>query len=522
VTAQEESFVPPLAGIGSRSLQDPDGVALVDDSQSLTWSQVARQVQAVAGQMLAVAVHAQDRVAVIGENLVGTLVTHAAGLLAGVGTVAVSRQLTAREMAEQFADAGVVAAVTGPGGAAATLEAAAQAGLRAVVVPCTTDVPAGATAWDSWIASERSLPAELDRPARPILVYTSGTTGKARGTEVRWTPTTVATAVEYVATLAARSGFPDGPHLVVGPLQHNGPLTSVRHLLSGQPVVVLGRFDAERVLQLVQQHRVTSSVMVPTHFSRLLALPEQVRSAYDLSSLVSVAHTGSACPPDVKRAMIAWFGPVLVESYGGSEIGTVCRITSTEWLAHPGSVGRAVAPFEAVVVDELGHELPPGRVGILGFRTPPGREISYHGDPEKTRSAYIAPGVATLGDVGYVTEDGYLFITDRMSDMVVSGGVNLYPAESEMVLLEHPSVAEAAVIGVPDPDLGEALRALVVPADADLDVTALSAFCRARLASYKCPKSYELVESLPRNAMGKLDKRSLRRPYWEGDRTISG
>jgi acyl-CoA synthetase (AMP-forming)/AMP-acid ligase II len=296
----------------------------------------------------------------------------------------------------------------------------------------------------------------------------------------------------------------------------------VRHLLSGQPVVVLGRFDAERVLQLVQQHRVTSSVMVPTHFSRLLALPEQVRSAYDLSSLVSVAHTGSACPPDVKRAMIAWFGPVLVESYGGSEIGTVCRITSTEWLAHPGSVGRAVAPFEAVVVDELGHELPPGRVGILGFRTPPGREISYHGDPEKTRSAYIAPGVATLGDVGYVTEDGYLFITDRMSDMVVSGGVNLYPAESEMVLLEHPSVAEAAVIGVPDPDLGEALRALVVPADADLDVTALSAFCRARLASYKCPKSYELVESLPRNAMGKLDKRSLRRPYWEGDRTISG
>jgi long-chain acyl-CoA synthetase len=262
--------------------------------------------------------------------------------------------------------------------------------------------------------------------------------------------------------------------------------------------------------------------MVPTHFTRLLDLPAEVRARYDVSSLATVAHTGSACPADVKRAMIDWFGPVLVESYGGSEIGTVCRITSEEWLAHPGSVGRAVEPFEVVVLDESGAELGPGAVGVLGFRTPAGREIAYHGDPEKTRAAYLAPGVATLGDVGYVTADGFVHITDRVADMVVSGGVNLYPAESERALQQHPHVIDVAVIGVPDRDLGEALHALVVPTDPAPDPAALDDWCREHLASYKCPRSYEFVGTLPRNVMGKIDKRALRRPYWDGDRTIAG
>jgi acyl-CoA synthetase (AMP-forming)/AMP-acid ligase II len=510
-----------LAGIGARAEQDPGGAALVDDTSLLTWAEAARQVDAVAGEMLALAVGSEHRVAVVGENRAATVLAHAAGILAGVGTVAVSRQLTVREMVDQFRDAGVVAVVTGPGALAAVTEAAEDAGIATVLVHGTDDVPDSAVAWRTWAEGGRRLPEDLERPARPLLVYTSGTTGKARGTQVRWAPSTITSARHYAEVLAARSGFPAGPHLVVGPLQHNGPLTSIRHLLSGHPVVVLGKFDAERALALVDRHRVTSSVMVPTHFSRLLALPEDVRGRYDVSSLESVAHTGSACPADVKRSMIEWFGPVLVESYGGSEIGTVCRITSEEWLAHPGSVGRVVPPFEAVVLDGSGNELPAGEVGVLGFRTPPGREVSYHGDEEKTRKAYIAPGVATLGDVGYITPDGFLHITDRISDMVLSGGVNLYPAESEKVLLEHSAVAEVAVIGVPDPDLGEALRALVVPAG-ELDLGELKAYCRERLAAYKCPKTYELVDALARNAMGKLDKRALRRPYWDGDRTIAG
>lgn len=512
----------PLAGIGARAGREPDGLALADDEESRTWGQLAHEVGAVAAELLAVAGQPDDRVAVLGENRVATLVTHAAGILAGVGTVAVSRQLTAREMADQLADAGAVAVVTGPLGAANAVEAAAVAGIAVVVVHGTGDVPAGAVPWSSWAGSGRRRPDGPDRAARPMLVYTSGTTGKARGTQVRWAPSTVTSAREYAEVLASRSGFPEGPHLVVGPLQHNGPLTSVRHLLSGEPVVVLGRFDAERVLALVEQHGVTSSVMVPTHFSRLLALPPEVRARYDVASLRNVAHTGSACPAEVKRAMIDWFGPVLVESYGGSEIGTVCRITSDEWLTHPGSVGRVVPPFTAVVLDEEGNALPPGEVGVLGFRTPPGREVSFHGDEEKTRKAYVAPGVATLGDIGYITPDGFLYITDRLSDMVLSGGVNLYPAESEQVIVEHPDVAEVAVIGIPDADLGESLHALVVPTGPSLDLADLARWCRSRLAAYKCPKTYEAVEALPRNAMGKLDKRALRRPYWDGDRTIAG
>ncbi len=510
-----------LAGIGARAEQDPHGTALVDDGSSLTWVQVAHQVDAVAGELLAVSGGPDDRVAVIGENLGPTLVAHVAGILAGVGTVAISRQLTAGEMREQFRDAAVVAVVTGPVALPAVIAATEAAGIETVVVHGAAHLSGPLTAWETWADSGLVLPADLDRQARPPLVFTSGTTGRARATPVRWAPSTVTRAGEYTQLLAGRSGFPNGPHLVVGPLQHNGPLTSVRHLLSGEPVVVLGRFDAERVLALVEQHGVTSSVMVPTHFSRLLALPQDVRRRYDVSSLVTVAHTGSACPAHVKRAMIEWFGPVLVESYGGSEIGTVCRITSEQWLKHPGSVGQVVPPFEAVVLDDSGRQLPAGDVGVLGFRTPPGREVTYHGDAEKTRQAYLAPGVATLGDMGYVTPDGYVYITDRISDMVLSGGVNLYPAESERVLLEHPLVSEVAVIGVPDEDLGEALRALVVPAG-EVNPDELHTFCRAQLASYKCPKSYELVPTLARNAMGKLDKRALRRPYWAADRTIAG
>lgn len=510
-----------LAGIGVRAEQDPDGAALVDDAHSLTWAEVARQVDAVAGAMLDGLAGPDERIAVVGENRSPTLLAHAAGILAGVGTVAVSRQLTAREMTDQFIDAGVVAVVAGPAALAVVMEAAQAAGIGTIVVHGVEEPPGSAIPWGAWTGSGHVLPADLDREARPLLVYTSGTTGRPRGTPVRWAPSTISSAREYAAVLAARSGFPPGPHLVVGPLQHNGPLTSVRHLLSGEPVVVLGKFDPERVLALVQQHRVTSSVMVPTHFTRLLSLPRSVRAGYDVLSLVNVMHTGSACPADVKRAMIEWFGPVLVESYGGSEIGTVCRITSQEWLEHPGSVGRVVPPFEALVLDQDGNELPPGEVGVLGFRTPPGREVSYHGDEEKTRQAYIAPGVATLGDVGLVTVDGFVHITDRITDMVLSGGVNLYPAESEQVLAQHPAVAEVAVIGVPDRDLGETLHALVVPAR-ELDMDELAEFCRERLARYKCPKTYELVEELPRNAMGKLDKRALRRPYWESDRTIAG
>ncbi|ORM35966.1 AMP-binding protein [Williamsia sp. 1135] len=513
-----------LDRIRDRAVSDPSGVALIDDNSSLTWAEAADALDALGEHLIALAPDPDERVAVIGENTIETLLTHAAAIGRGVGTVAVSRQLKPDEMADQLLDSGAVALVTGPLGLASSVAAAQKTGLRAVIVH-NAEVSGGTVPWQEVVtpAEAPSSTGPTDRPARPPLVYTSGTTGRARGTQVRWLPAPVDTAQEYADAVAARSGYPAGVHLVVGPLQHNGPLTAIRHLLSGRPVVVMGRFDAERALSLIETHRVTSTLMVPTHFQRLLALPAETRAEYDVTSLEWVAHTGSACPADVKRAMIDWFGPILVESYGGSEIGSVCRIDSVEWLAHPRSVGRATAPFEAVVVGSDGTELGRGEVGILGFRTPPERSVVYHADPEKTAAAYILPGVATLGDVGYVDEDGYVFITDRVADMVVSGGVNLYPAESERVLLTHPAVSEVAVIGVPDEDLGEALLALVVAEpDSSLDIDELKAFAKESMASYKCPKKYVVVDELARNVMGKLDKKALRAPYWSSDRTIAG
>ncbi|UVF79383.1 AMP-binding protein [Gordonia mangrovi] len=504
-----------LGSIGLRAAAEPESIALVDDIRSLDWSELAAEVETTAAAFEDLVDSPERRIGVLGENRVETMIAHVAGILTGIGTVALSRQLTDTELIDQLTDARAAGVVSGPSSAAAATGAATALDIPVIVhgiEPTGSQQP-----WPASV-STRSAAGEhaSDRAPHPPLVYTSGTTGRARGTEVRWLPRTFATAADYADALSAKQSFPEGPHLVVGPLQHNGPLTSLRHLVSGRPVIVGGKFDPEHVLELIQRHRVTSSVMVPTHFRRLLDLPPETRERYDMSSLVSVAHTGSACPPDVKRSMIEWWGPVLTESYGGSEIGTVCRINSTEWLEHPGSVGRAIPPFEAVVLDEDGTALPAGEVGVLGFRTPPEYDVEFHEDPEKTAKAHLAPGVATLGDVGYVDDDGFVYVTDRISDMVISGGVNLYPAEIERVLQQHPDVAEVAVIGVPHPDLGESLLALVVPSgDTETDETELISFMKESLAGYKVPRAFRQITELPRNAMGKVDKRSLRNRHTE-------
>ena len=517
----------PLGPIADSAAKDPDGVALVDSGSVRAWTHVAAECRAAAAAMLAGAPDPDMRWGILGDNASPTLIAHAAGLLAGVGTVAVSRQLTLPELSDQIADSTMIGLIAGPGGAA-TAVAALDAGLVGTVVlhsgATTESAHPGVVTWEEWTAHAPQIADFPDRPPRPAMVYTSGTTGRARGTQTRWVLAPVQTHRDYVDRLRDRAQFPEGVHLVVGPLQHNGPLTAVRHLMLGRPVVIVGRFDGEAVLGLIEKYQVTSSVMVPTHFQRLLAVAPEVRANTDVSSLELVAHTGSACPPDVKRAMIDWFGPILLESYGGSESGTLCRISSPDWLTHPGSVGKAVEPFHVVVVDEDGSELAQGDVGLLAFEAPEGFGVAYHRDEEKTAKAYVRPGAFTLGDMGYVDAEGFVFITDRLSDMVVSGGVNLYPSESEAALREHPAVADVAVIGIPHEDLGEQLLALVVPVDADdpPDTSELEAFCRERISAYKIPRRYEFISELPRNEMQKVDKKSLRRPYWNSDRTIAG
>lgn len=514
----------PLGPIADAMDRDPDGVALVDDRGVRSWSQVVAELRGAGAALLAGAPDPDQRWGVMGDNAAPTLVAHAASVLAGVGAVALSRQLTLPELADQVEDASIVGVIAGPG-SVATAVSALEAGLIGTVVlhsgASTDSRTAGIVAWEDWVRAPAPT-SWPDRPARPAMVYTSGTTGRARGTQTRWVLAPVRDHRDYLARLRERAQFPEGPHIVVGPLQHNGPLTAVRHLLLGRPVVIVGRFDGEQVLRVIERYRVTSSVMVPTHFQRLLAVDPDVRDSIDVSSLQLVAHTGSACPPDVKRAMIDWFGPVLVESYGGSESGTLCRIGSQDWLTHPGSVGTVVEPFRVLVVDEDGGDVPPGEVGILAFEAPEGYGVAYHRDEEKTAKAYVRPGAFTLGDMGYVDADGFVFITDRISDMVVSGGVNLYPSESEAALRGHPGVADVAVIGIPHPDLGEQLLALVVPADPESPPSAadLEAYCRDLISAYKIPRRYEFIAELPRNEMQKVDKKALRRSYADDRRTI--
>ena len=276
------------------------------------------------------------------------------------------------------------------------------------------------------------------------------------------------------------------------------------------------------MLKAIDTYKTGSSVMVPTHFKRLLDLPDEVKARYDVSSMKLVAHTGSACPVDVKWQMIKWWGPVVRDAYGATEVGTTCSINSQEWMEHPGSVGRPVPPFSVLVVDDDGNEVSAGTEGRLYFNDSTGRGIVYPNDPEKTAKAHLRPGVFTLGEIGYVDHEGFVYITDRFSDMIVSGGVNIYPAEAEKVIVEHPKVADVAVIGVPDATMGEAVKALVVPMDPKDPPTAeeLIGMCRSRLSGYKCPKTVEIVATVGRNAMGKVNKRALRAPYWEGSRTI--
>jgi long-chain acyl-CoA synthetase len=486
-------------------LPDATGSLVVDERRAWTADEVWDVADRIA-HLVREAVTGGRRLAVYAENAAESVVAHLGGLRSGVSVVAANGHLAAPELAHLLRAGEVALVVAGPDTAGRARAAAAEVGDCEVVAW-------GDPGWDGWLASAPGGPPPDDRPIVPNLLFTSGTTGTPKATEL---PPNVfpvrASWANFLDAMRANRFVGHGRHLVVAPLHHTGPINAVRALAVGTPVGVLGRFDAARTLEAVERWEIASTTLVPTHLSRLLALPDHVRAAADPSSLQLVFQTGSACPVEVKRAMIEWWGPVLLEAYGATEVGVTCSITSEDWLAHPGSVGRAVAPYEVVVVDDDGAEVPPGVEGRLCFRDATGRGVVYHGDPERSAAAHVAPGVFTLGEVGQVDADGWVYVTDRVADMVVTGGVNVYPAELEQVLVAHPGVGDVAGIGLPHPDLGEQLVALVVPADpADPPAAEdLQAWCEVRLSRFKCPRAIRLVDDLDRNALGKLDKRALR------------
>jgi long-chain acyl-CoA synthetase len=367
-------------------------------------------------------------------------------------------------------------------------------------------------------------------PAQPVadqtsgadMLYSSGTTGRPKGIRVALSGEPIDSPSPLLALVGALYSFDENTaYLSPAPLYHAAPLRfnlTVQRL--GGTCIVMEKFDPHWALELIEQYRVTHSQWVPTMFVRMLKLPEAARSEFDLSSHRVAIHAAAPCPKQVKRQMIEWWGPILHEYYAGSEGNGLCAINSEDWLANEGSVGRPVFG-ELHILDDEGRELPPGQEGGVYFSG--GVEFVYHNDPQKTAESRTEQGWTTLGDVGYVNEEGYLFLTDRRANMIISGGVNIYPQETENLLVTHPMVMDVAVFGVPDTDFGESVKAVVQPVDmanAGPELEAeLIGFCRAHLSHVKCPKSIDFEAELPRHANGKLYKRLLKDRYWGGHET---
>jgi long-chain acyl-CoA synthetase len=368
-------------------------------------------------------------------------------------------------------------------------------------------------------------------PADPVadeqlglaMLYSSGTTGRPKGIARPMPDAHPGDSLPLVAFMQSLWRLREGMvYLSPAPLYHSAPLASVSASLRlGATAIIMERFDAEQFLRLVERYRVTHSQVVPTMFSRMLKLPDEVRRSYDVSSLETIIHAAAPCPVPVKQQMLEWWGPIIVEYYAATEGNGCTFCDSAEWLAHPGTVGRPVLG-EPVILDDDDKECPEGTPGTVWFRG--ATNFEYWNDPEKTAESRDPTGtMSTVGDVGYLDEDGYLYLTDRRTYMIISGGVNIYPQEAENLLVTHPKVLDAAVIGVPNADLGEEVKAIIEPAEGaepgpELERELLE-FCRVHLAAYKCPRSVDFDPSLPRLPTGKLYKRVLRDRYWAEHRS---
>lgn len=383
---------------------------------------------------------------------------------------------------------------------------------------------AGYEDYEAVVAAEPAEPLAEEWEGQSML-YSGGTTGWPKGVKpflMKRSAGDPLIPVEFYTSLF-RLPTDATTLLLTAPLYHNAPMQFLVYAVRrGDTVVIMEHFDAQRALAAIERYRVSYAQFVPTMFVRMLKLPEEARQHHDTSSLRVAVHGAAPCPVEVKRQMIEWWGPILLEYYGATEPVGAAIIDSQEWLAHPGSIGRSLLG-PAHVLDDQGAELPVGEPGVLYFEPPPFLAFEYHNDAEKTKAATESHGWVTVGDVGYLDADGYMYLTDRASFTIISGGVNIFPQEAENVLINHPAVFDCGVIGVPNPEMGEEVKAVVqlmagYEAGPPLERELID-YCRERLAHYKCPRSVDFAESLPRSETGKLFKRELRAPYWAGRET---
>ncbi|MCU1452221.1 MAG: putative fatty-acid--CoA ligase [Acidimicrobiales bacterium] len=498
---------------------DHAAVVMANSGITVTYAELDDRSKRLAQLLRAAGLRPGDHVAILLENHPRYFEIFWAAMRAGLYCTPISWHLKPAEAGYIVADCG----------AAAVFTSIAMASVAADLEPFMGDVrlrlvvDGDLDGWDRYEDAVAAYPAEpLEDDAEGMFMfYSSGTTGRPKGIKPPLAGKPFgegrSALVELIQGLFGFTG--DSRYLCPAPLYHAAPLgwsTAVQRL--GGTVVVMESFDAQEALELIEEHRITHAQFVPTHFVRMLRLDEVARTRPDLSSLQAVIHAAAPCPIEAKRQMLAWWGPIIHEYYSGSEGSGFCAVGPEDWTTHPGTVGRALVGT-VHVLDAMGNEVPQGDIGQIWFES--NVRFEYHNDPAKTKDAFNDRGWSSLGDIGYVDHDGFVYLTDRASHMIISGGVNIYPQEVENELTLHPAVVDVAVIGVPNADFGEEVKAVVVAADPSAAGPALAdeliTYCRERLATFKCPVSVDFVDALPRLPTGKLLKRELRDRYARRD-----
>jgi fatty-acyl-CoA synthase len=497
----------------------PDHIATVmaATGATLTYGELDARSRRLANLFAAAGLVEGDVVALFMENNIRYHEVYWAAVRSGMYLCAVNKYLTAEEAAYIVADSGARAVVT-------SAALAPVAGAMELPDTCAVRLAVDGPVPGFERYEEATAGFGTDRPEREVLGdfmnYSSGTTGRPKGIRRPLTGRAFTEPSNLDVLVRTLYGIgPDAVYLSPAPLYHSAPLafTAAVHSLGGTNVI-MERFDPAEALRLIERHRITHSQWVPTMFIRMLKLDESERLGHDLSSHRVAVHAAAPCPVEVKRQMIAWWGPIILEYYGGTELNGMTFCNSEQWLAHPGTVGTPILG-KLHICDAEGNELPNGTAGVVYFERDE-MPFAYHNDPAKTDSARhpSQPLWTKLGDVGYVDDDGFLYLTDRESFMIISGGVNIYPQEIEDALVMHPKVADVAVFGVPNEDLGEEVKAVVQPAPGVVGDDALAAeilaHAREHLAAYKVPRTVEFLAELPRLETGKLYKRLLRDRYW--------